>query len=48
MMEAIRSSEASVLTKGTEDNITEDGIIRTHRRQNLKSYVLYCAWPFIS
>jgi hypothetical protein len=37
MMEALSSSETSVLTKGTPRNMTEDGILHGHRRENLKS-----------
>jgi hypothetical protein len=39
MMEAIRFSETSVLTRVTLRNIPEDGILQSHRRENLKSYV---------
>jgi hypothetical protein len=38
MMEAIRFSDTSVLTTATPLNITEDGILHNHRRDNLKSY----------
>jgi hypothetical protein len=40
MMEAIRSSETSALTKNTRRKIPEDGFLHSHRRENLKSYIL--------
>jgi hypothetical protein len=43
MMETLSSSETSVLTRSTLRNIPQDGILRSHRRGNLKSYVtVYC------
>jgi hypothetical protein len=36
MMEALRSSETSVLTRR---NIPEDAFLHSHRRENLKYYV---------
>jgi hypothetical protein len=38
-MEASRSSETSVYNKPTRRHIPEDGILYSHRRENLKSYI---------
>jgi hypothetical protein len=37
-MEAIRSSETSVHTSSTRPHIPEDGILHSHRCENLKCY----------
>jgi hypothetical protein len=38
MMEATRSSEMEVLTRATQYQIPEDGILHSHRCENIKSY----------
>jgi hypothetical protein len=41
---AIRSSETSVLTRATRRDIREDGILHSHRREKLKSYIALTSW----
>jgi hypothetical protein len=40
MMEVFHSSKTLVLTRATQRNIPEDGILHSHSRENLKSYVV--------
>jgi hypothetical protein len=35
----LRSSDTPVLTRATRRHIPEEGILQTHRRENLKSYI---------
>jgi hypothetical protein len=44
MMEEVRSSETSVLTRASQRNIPEDGILHSHHCENLKSYIALTGW----
>jgi hypothetical protein len=44
MMEAISSSETLVLTRAARRNIPEDGILHSHRSDNLKYYIALTDW----
>jgi hypothetical protein len=41
MIEALRYSEMSVFTRATGRNIQEDGILNSHRRENLNAYIAF-------
>jgi hypothetical protein len=44
IMEALDSSETSVLTRATRRNIPEDDILHSHCRENFKSYIALTGW----
>jgi hypothetical protein len=44
MKEAVSSSETSVIIRATQRNTPEDTILRSHRRENLKSYIALTDW----
>jgi hypothetical protein len=44
MMEAISSSKTSVLMKATRRHISEYDILRSHRRENIKSCIALTGW----
>jgi hypothetical protein len=47
MMEAIISTETSILTRATRHNIPEDDILHSRRRKNLKSYIALTSWTLV-
>jgi hypothetical protein len=47
MMEALSSSETSVPTRAPRRYISEDDILRRHRRENLKSYIALTGWTLV-
>jgi hypothetical protein len=44
MMEALRSTKTSALTRATQRNIPENTILHRHRRENLNSYIALSVW----
>jgi hypothetical protein len=44
ILETLRSPETSVLTRAIWSHILEDGIIHSHRRENLKPYIALNGW----
>jgi hypothetical protein len=44
ILEALRSSETSILTRATRRYIPENGILHSDSRDNLKSYIALTAW----
>jgi hypothetical protein len=44
MMERISSSEKSILIRATRHHISEDDVLHSHHRENLKSYIAVTGW----
>jgi hypothetical protein len=47
MMEALRSSETPVLTRATRHNIPDDGVLNSHRHENLTLLYFIVSWFFV-
>jgi hypothetical protein len=43
-MEVVIFSETLIFTRGTQRNIPEDGILHSHRCENIKSYIALNGW----
>jgi hypothetical protein len=43
-MEVLGSSETSVLKRSTRRHIPDGGILHSHRRENIKSYIALTGW----
>jgi hypothetical protein len=48
MMEALGSSETSILTRAKEHNIPENSILHSHHRENLRSYIIEVVFHHLS
>jgi hypothetical protein len=44
MIKAVRYAEISVLKRATRRHIPEDGILRSHRSETLKSVIALTGW----
>jgi hypothetical protein len=47
MKGALSSSETAVLTRATRRNNPDDTILHSHRRENLKSYMVGCMFNLL-